>query len=55
MELNELHQDLARMGTIVEQQICEAVESLVKKDKDMAEKVIKRDEEIDKLQLFNRR
>ncbi len=52
MELNELHQDLLRMGTIVEQQICEAVGSLVKKDKDMAEKVIKRDEEIDKLQLL---
>lgn len=50
-ELDELHQDILRMGGIVEQQIYEAVESLVKKDAELAEAVINRDSLVDDLQL----
>jgi phosphate transport system protein len=48
--LDELNQDILKMGGIVEQQIYEAVESLTEKDLDLAEAVIKRDDEVDQLQ-----
>ena len=49
-DLDELNQDILKMGGIIEQQIYEAVECLINKDRDLAEKVIKRDDEVDELQ-----
>ncbi|MCG0274706.1 MAG: phosphate signaling complex protein PhoU [Thermosediminibacteraceae bacterium] len=49
-ELEELQQDILKMGSIVEQQIYNAVESLVKKDEKLAQKVIQDDDKVDKMQ-----
>lgn len=49
-ELDELYQDVLKMGSIVEQQIFNAVESLKNKDKKLAEKVIKDDDIVDDLE-----
>lgn len=49
-ELDELYQDVLKMGSIVEQQIFNAVESLKNKDKELAEKVIKDDDIVDNLE-----
>lgn len=51
-ELNELHQELLYMGGIVEQQISEGIASLVKKDRSLAAKVIKKDAEVNELQYL---
>lgn len=49
-DLDELNQDILKMGGIIEQQIYEAVECLINKDRDLAETVIKRDDQVDGLQ-----
>lgn len=49
-ELEELYQQLLHMGGIVEQQIAEGVASLVEKNGALAQKVVDRDAEVDKLQ-----
>lgn len=49
-ELDELYQDVLKMGSIVEQQIFNAVKSLKNKDKELAEKVIKDDDIVDNLE-----
>ncbi|NMM65619.1 phosphate signaling complex protein PhoU [Clostridium sp. P21] len=48
--LKELHNDLLRMGSIVEKQIYECIESLVKKDVELADTIIKNDDLVDNLQ-----
>jgi len=50
-ELENLHQKVLKMGSIVEQQIFDAVQSLVKQDENLANKVIDDDDKVDKLQL----
>ncbi len=50
-ELENLHQKILKMGSIVEQQIFDAVQSLVKQDENLANKVIDEDDKVDKLQL----
>ena len=49
-DLDELNQEILKMGGIIEQQIYDAVESLISKDLDLAEKVIERDDQVDELQ-----
>ncbi|TYP54924.1 phosphate signaling complex protein PhoU [Thermosediminibacter litoriperuensis] len=49
-ELEELQQDILKMGSMVEQQIYNAVESLVKKDEKLAQKVIEDDDIVDNMQ-----
>lgn len=49
-ELELLQQDILKMGSVVEQQIFNAVESLVKKDEKLAIKVIEDDDIVDNLQ-----
>lgn len=49
-EMEDLNCDILRMGAIIEQQIREAVESLTAKDIKIAETVIDRDDEVDRLQ-----
>lgn len=51
-ELKELHKEILKMGGIVERQIYEAVDSLARKDQQLAEKVINEDETVDELQLL---
>lgn len=48
--LEELHNDLLRMGSIVEKQIHQCIEALVKQDEALAEQIIKNDDLVDKLQ-----
>lgn len=48
--LQELHNDLLRMGSIVEKQIHQCIESLVNHDIPLAEQVIKNDDLVDDLQ-----
>lgn len=48
--LQVLHDELIKMGSMVEKQIHNAIESLVKQDIELAEKVIKGDDSIDFLQ-----
>jgi phosphate transport system protein len=48
--IKELHSDILRMGSKVEKQLYLAVESLEKQDKEMALKVIKGDDIVDKMQ-----
>lgn len=50
-ELEDLNKEILKMGSIIERQIYEAVESLVKKDGKMAQKVIDVDEKVDDLHL----
>jgi len=49
-ELKELQQDILRMGSMVEQQIYNAVESLVKKDEKLANRVIEDDDIVDDME-----
>ena len=49
-ELRLLTDIVVRMGAIAEQQVADAVEALVKRDVDLADAVIKRDEEVDLLE-----
>lgn len=48
--MKELQNDLKTMGNMVEQQLDRAVKSLLTEDCDLAEKVIKEDDEIDALE-----
>lgn len=48
--LEELHNDLIRMGSIVEKQIHDCIEALVTQDTQMAEKIIKDDDIVDDLE-----
>lgn len=48
--LKELHNDLLRMGSIVEKQIHQCIESLVNKDVELADNIIKNDDLVDDLQ-----
>lgn len=48
--LKELHNDLLRMGSIVEKQIHQCIESLVNHDITLADQVIKNDDLVDNLQ-----
>lgn len=49
-DLQELHNDLLRMGSIVEKQIYECIEALVNQDEEQATKVIDNDDLVDDLQ-----
>jgi phosphate transport system protein len=48
--LEELNNDLLRMGSMVEKQIHECIEALVKQDEKLAEQIIQNDDLVDKLQ-----
>jgi phosphate transport system protein len=50
LHLQELHNDLLRMGSIVEKQIHECVNALVNQDNELADLVIKNDDLVDNLQ-----
>lgn len=50
LALEELHNDLFRMGSIVEKQIHQCMEALVKQDEKLAEQIIQNDDLVDKLQ-----
>lgn len=45
--MEELHNDIIRMGSMVEKQLYNAVKSVLNKDSIMAEEIIKKDDEID--------
>lgn len=49
LALEGLHNDLLRMGSIVEKQIHQCMEALVKQDEILAEQIIKNDDLVDKL------
>ncbi|MDF2882371.1 MAG: phosphate transport system regulatory protein PhoU [Clostridiaceae bacterium] len=49
-ELQYLHNDILRMGSIVEKQIHQSIESLVNQDENLADIVIKNDDLVDDLQ-----
>lgn len=49
MELNELHNDLLRMGSVVEKQIHLCIKSLAEQNVELAEEVIKNDDIVDDL------
>lgn len=48
-DLNELNKEILKMGGIIEEQIYEAVQSLANRDINLAEKVIRRDDQVDEL------
>jgi len=48
-ELNQLHGTIAEMGGLCEQQLSSAIRSLIKRDAELAEKVISKDKKIDQL------
>lgn len=48
--LEELHNDLLRMGSIVEKQIYDCIKALVDQDIDLAQKVIEKDDIVDNMQ-----
>lgn len=48
--LHELHQDILRMGSIVERQIHECIEALVNQDEELANKIISSDDLVDNMQ-----
>ncbi|MEG0133269.1 MAG: phosphate signaling complex protein PhoU [Clostridium sp.] len=50
-KLEQLHQELIKMGNSVEKQIKDSVEALRNKDKDLAEFVIENDDVIDKYEV----
>lgn len=50
-ELRELHNDVLRMGNVVEESIDRAIDSLVQRDMTLAEKIIKDDDIPDKMEL----
>lgn len=49
-ELHELHNELLRMGSLVEKQIYECVNAIIKQNTDIAEEVVKNDDEVDEMQ-----
>lgn len=50
-ELEELKESLLRMGTLVEEAIRDAVQSLVKRDSDLAQKIFEGEDRINKLEI----
>ncbi len=50
-ELDELTAEVARMGGLAEQLLSDALDAVVSRDGDLAKAIIKRDKEIDELQL----
>ncbi|MGB9779986.1 MAG: phosphate signaling complex protein PhoU [Caldanaerobacter sp.] len=50
-ELEELHYDILKMGSLVEEAIGNAIASLVNHDKEMAQKVIDEDDRINKMEI----
>ncbi|AJA48190.1 phosphate-specific transport system accessory protein PhoU [Clostridium pasteurianum DSM 525 = ATCC 6013] len=50
LHLEEMHTDLLRMGSMVEKQIFQCIESLVNQDQTLAQKVIDNDDIIDDMQ-----
>lgn len=48
--INELHSDIVRMGSKTERQIYSAMEALLKKDAQLAQKIIDDDDIVDKMQ-----
>ena len=48
--LEELNNDLLRMGSIVEKQIHQCIDALVRQDEKLAEQIIQNDDLVDKLQ-----
>ncbi|MCI1943842.1 phosphate signaling complex protein PhoU [Clostridium luticellarii] len=48
--LQEIHNDVLRMGSMVEKQIHQCIESLVNQDEELAEQTIKNDDLVDALQ-----
>jgi phosphate transport system protein len=51
-ELQHLQELLLRMGGLVEQQIARAIESLVERDSEVAREVIRRDREVNQLDIL---
>lgn len=49
--LNEIHQDVLKMGTLVEESIRKAMQALKKRDDDLARVVINEDDQINNLEL----
>ena len=50
-DLQSIRAKVLEMGTIVEEQLSEAVQSLIEADTKLAEKVIRRDEEVNNLEI----
>ncbi|MCT4687954.1 phosphate signaling complex protein PhoU [Vallitalea sp.] len=50
-KINELHYDLIKMGTLIEQSLDDAITALKKQDVTLAKKVISKDDEIDYMEL----
>lgn len=50
-ELQDLRENLLKMGTLAEEAIANAVKSLVERDSDMARRTIERDRQIDELEV----
>lgn len=50
IELQELHNDILRMGSVVEKQIYLSIDALVKQDESMADQIINNDDIVDNLQ-----
>ncbi|QUH27580.1 phosphate signaling complex protein PhoU [Vallitalea guaymasensis] len=50
-KINELHKDLIKMGTLIEQSLDDAITALKKQDVSLAKKVISKDDEIDYMEL----
>lgn len=51
-DLQSIRAKVLEMGTIVEEQLSEAVQSLIEADTKLAEKVIRRDEEVNDLEIY---
>jgi len=50
VHLNELHNDILRMGSIVEKQIYQCIEALANQDVELADKIIANDDLVDNLE-----
>jgi phosphate transport system protein len=50
-ELNKMHQQLLKMGTLIEQSIDDTIRAMKNQDIDLAQEVIQRDDEIDQMEL----
>ena len=51
-QLKELKRNLLKMSTLVEERLHDAIESLIKRDSQLAQRVIDRDDEIDRFDNF---
>lgn len=50
-ELDDLQQEILKMGTIVEEALMKAVDALARSDRELARKVIEQDDVVDQLQI----